>query len=82
MTAQPARAQSTAYLTLSTSRSPSSPRVGAACLHLRQDHLPWQGAQRSFQTAKDSERAAVDRLGDQFMESSIASQVLLKTGRS
>lgn len=65
----------------------SSPRVGAACLCLfqaGQDHLPWQGAEWSFQQARGSERAAVPRLGDQLMENSIASWVLqmLKTERS
>ena len=78
--AEPERAQSSACLTLSTSPSPSSPRVGAACLHLRQNQLLWQGAQQSFLTAEGSERAAADRLGNQLMESSIAFHDLLKTG--
>ena len=79
--AEPERAQSSACLILSTSHSPSSPRAGASCFHLRQDHLPWQGAQQSFLTAKGSERAAGDSLGDQLMESSTAFHDLVKTGR-
>lgn len=41
--------------------------MGAACLQLRQDHLPWQGALWSFRTVKGSGRTAVDRLGDRLM---------------
>lgn len=39
----------------------SSPGVGATC-QVGQDHLPWQGAQQSLQTARGSERAAADTL--------------------
>lgn len=79
--------ESTAHLTLSTSHSPTvvPEWVLPACLfQAGQDHLPWQGAEWSFQQARGSERAAVPRLGDQLMENSIASWVLqmLKTERS